>query len=252
MAKKNTDETILDVQEVYSKSEEFFENNKGLILGILGAIILGAVAFIAYNQWVKAPALTKANERIAVAEAYWLMDSIELAVQGDPESEWDGIGEIAEDFGSSNGVGRRANYMMGIYKRDQKDFEKALEYFKTAGFDTPILGAFVSGNTGDCLVEQGAAIDAIWKGEGNSDPKALNLYEEALPYFVRAAESSVDEMTTSVYYKKAANVCLKLGKYGQAERMYDGIIEVSSSATSADYKDALRMKAMCAAQQLAN
>lgn len=249
MAKKNTDETILDVQEVYSKSEQFFENNKKAITGILVAVIAVVAAFWAYHNFVKAPAIASANEEIAKAEAYWLMDSIDAAVQG--KDEWDGFEVIADKY-ASNGVGKRANFYMGVYKRDKNDFEGALEHFKMADFSSPILGAFTSGNIGDCLVEMGAALDAVYDSEdGSSDPDAIAKYEEALPYFVKAANSSVDEMTTLVYFKKAANVCLKLGLYNKAEKMYDGIIASSSNANSNDYKEALRMKAMCSAKQLA-
>lgn len=250
MAKKNTDDTILDVQQAYSKGEEFVEKNNKLIIGALAVIVLGVLAYVLYTNQVKEPAMVEANERLALAEAYWLRgDSLSMAIEG--SGDFEGIREIADEYGSSS-VGRRANYIVGIYERDQKNFEEAVTRFKTAAFSSPILGAFANGNIGDCLVEQGAAIEATYTDAEVLDAEVVSLYEEALPYFVKAAESSVDEMTTMVYYKKAATVCLKLGKYGQAERMYDGIIASSSSATSADYKDAQRMKAMCAAKQMAN
>ncbi len=250
MAKKNTEDTILDVQEVYSKGEQFFEKNSTLIFGVLGVLIIGVLGFVLYTNYVGKPALEQANERMALAEAYWLKgDSLSTAIEG--SGDFEGIREIADEYGNSS-VGMRANYMVGVYERDQKNFDEAISRFKAAGFNSPILGAFSNGNIGDCLVEKGASIEAQDTEGGNLDPEAAGLYEEALPYFVKAAESSVDEMTTTLYYRKAANVCLKLGKYGQAKSMYEGILAASSNINSAEFKEAERMKAMCSAKQIAN
>ncbi len=98
----------------------------------------------------------------------------------------------------------------------------------------------VNGNIGDCLVEIGASY------EEGADQDAK--FAEALPYFKKAAASSIDEITTQVYYKKAANVALKLEKYREAVGFYNSIIEASTNVNSVEYKDAVKMKAFASAK----
>ncbi len=237
MAKKNTDETILDVQEVYTKTELFIENNKKTLLGILALVVIAILAFFMYNNLVKGPAIANANEEAHLAEMYFMMDSLDTAKSG--SDLFDGLEVIADDHAGSP-VGMRANYQLGVINRDNGDFEAALANFKNANFGSPLLGTMVNGNIGDCLVEIGASY------EEGADQSAK--FKEALPYFKKAANSSKDEITTMLYYKKAANVCLKLEMYKEAVNMYDGIITASSNVTSADYKDAVKLKAFATAK----
>ncbi|MFK7757255.1 MAG: tetratricopeptide repeat protein [Flavobacteriales bacterium] len=237
MAKKNTDETILDVQEVYTNTELFIENNKKTLLGILIAIIVLIVGFFVYSTFFKNPALASANEEAHLAEMYFMMDSLDAAKDG--TAAFIGFEEIAE-IHAGTAVGMRANYHLGVINRDNGDFEAALENFKNADFNSPLLGAMVNGNTGDCLVEIGMSYE-----EGAEQDSKL---AEALPYFKKAANSSPDEITTQVYFKKAANVCLQLGRYNEAIKMYDGIMKASTNAKSTEYKDAVKMKAMAQAK----
>ncbi len=237
MAKKNTEETILDVQEVYTKTELFIEKNKKTLLGVMVAVIVAILAFFMYNNFVKQPAIANANEEAHMAEMYFMMDSLDAAKNG--ADLWDGLETIA-DMHAGTPVGMRAHYQLGVINRDNGDFEAALENFKAANFASPLLGTMVNGNIGDCLVEVGASYE-----EGDD---ANSKYKEALPYFKKAATSSPDEVTTQLYYKKAATVCLKLDLYKEAVSMYEGIIEASSNVNSAEYKEAVKMKAFASAK----
>lgn len=237
MAKKNTEETILDVQEVYTKTELFVEDNKKTLLGVMVGVIVLVLAYFMYNNFVKQPAIANANEEAHMAEMYFMMDSLDLARSG--TDLWDGLDYIAENHAGTP-VGMRANFQLGVINRDAGDFQGAIENFKAANFDSPLLGAMVNGNIGDCLVEIGAS----YGEDGDGDSK----YKEALPYFKKAAENSVDEVTTQIYYNKAANVCLKLGMYNEAVKMYDGIIDVLTNVRSAEYKEAVKMRAYASAK----
>ena len=57
MSKKRTEDTdtIIDVQEVYSKTETFIENNKKMLsIVILGAIVIIG-GYLAYKKLIIAP-----------------------------------------------------------------------------------------------------------------------------------------------------------------------------------------------------
>ena len=237
MAKKNTEETILDVQEVYTKTELFVEDNKKTLLVVVVGIAVLVLAYIMFDSFVAQPAVANANEEAHMAEMYFMMDSLDVSRTG--TDLWDGLDYIAENHAGTP-VGMRASYQLGVINRDAGDFQEALENFKAADFDSPLLGAMVNGNIGDCLVEIGAS----YEDGADADGK----YTEALPYFKKAAGSSSDEITTQIYYNKAANVCLKLGMYSEAVKMYDGIIDATTNIRSAEYKDALKMRAFALAK----
>ena len=56
MAKKtNQDETMLDVEELYSKSEKFVDDNKKQLSLGLGAVAAVILVVIGYNSLIVAP-----------------------------------------------------------------------------------------------------------------------------------------------------------------------------------------------------
>ena len=75
MAKKtNKEETIVDVEELYSKSEKFVDDNrKQLTLGLGGAAALILVV-IGYTSLVVAPKNEAAEEASFMAEHYFAKD----------------------------------------------------------------------------------------------------------------------------------------------------------------------------------
>ena len=57
MAKKTAEneELIVDVQEVYSKTETFIDNNKGIITSVIGGLVVLIAGYFAYNSFYLAP-----------------------------------------------------------------------------------------------------------------------------------------------------------------------------------------------------
>ena len=64
MAKKtNQDETVLDVEELYSKSEKFVDDNKKQLSLGLGAVAAVILVVIGYSSLIVAPKNHAAEER---------------------------------------------------------------------------------------------------------------------------------------------------------------------------------------------
>ena len=84
MAKKtNTEETIVNVDELYTQTEQFVDKNrKQLTLG-LGAVSALVLAVIGYSTLVVAPKNQAAEEASFMAEHYFAKDSMDLAMLGD-------------------------------------------------------------------------------------------------------------------------------------------------------------------------
>ena len=153
MAKKsNQEETIGNVDELYSKSEQFVDKNrKELTLGLGGAAALILVV-IGYSSLIVAPKNTAAEEAAFMAEHYFAKDSADLAMLGDGLNA--GLEEILSDH-SGTPAAARAAFELGIMHRDAADFEAAVEAFNQAGFSDDVFGPLTDANIGDCLVELG-------------------------------------------------------------------------------------------------
>lgn len=153
MAKKsNQEETIVNVDELYSKSEQFVDKNrKQLTLGLGGAAALILIV-IGYSTLVVAPKNTAAEEAAFMAEHYFAKDSADLAMLGDGLNA--GLEEILSDH-SGTPAAARAAFELGIMHRDAARFDEAVDAFNQAGFSDDVFGPLTDANIGDCLVELG-------------------------------------------------------------------------------------------------
>ena len=153
MAKNtNQEETIVNVDELYSKSEQFVDKNrKQLTLGLGGAAAFILIV-IGYSSLVVAPKNTAAEEAAFMAEHYFAKDSADLAMLGDGLNA--GLEEILSDH-SGTPAAARAAFELGIMHRDAARFDEAVDAFNQAGFSDDVFGPLTDANIGDCLVELG-------------------------------------------------------------------------------------------------
>ncbi len=216
MAKKNQqEETIVDVQEVYTKTEVFVDKNRKILTGVVLALAVVVAGYFAYTKLYKLPKEQSAAESMWKAEEYFSMDSLELAMNGD--DLYPGFEEIAREYGSTK-AGLRANYYLGVIYRDRGDFATALEHFeKAADLNDEAVSCFAIGNIGDMHVEQGDT-------------------EKAVKFFEKAARQSDNEFTRPLYLMKAARVYMELGNNDAAKKNFKEI--TSDYPTASEFKDA--------------
>ncbi|HNI32815.1 MAG TPA: hypothetical protein PK628_07765, partial [Chitinophagales bacterium] len=84
----NTQKDILEksdeqISQVFSDAEYFFDQYKNIIIGVIAAVILGIGGWWAYNNLVKGPKESKAQDAIIYAQRYFDIDSMQLALKGD-------------------------------------------------------------------------------------------------------------------------------------------------------------------------
>ena len=153
MAKKsNQDDILVDVDELYSKSEQFVDKNrKQLTLGLGGAAAL-ILVIIGYWSLIVTPKNEAAEAASFMAEHYFAKDSADLAMLGDGLNA--GLEEILSDH-SGTPAASRAAFELGILHRDAARFDEAVEAFNQAKFGDDVFGPLVDANIGDCLVELG-------------------------------------------------------------------------------------------------
>lgn len=222
MAKKNqTEETIVDVQEIYTKTEVFVDRNrKALTIG-LAVVAVAVIGFFAYQNLVVQPKKSEAQNNIWKAQMYLEQDSLDLALNGD--GFYYGFEQIAEEFGGTE-AGLLSAYYCGIIHRDNGDYTTALEYFKTASsLDDNVVSVLAMGNVGDMYVESGdVASGADWMTKTAR----------------KAASTTSKDFTAPMYYAKAAALQKELENYKAAADMYQVIIDDYSS--SQEYRDAVK------------
>lgn len=219
MAKKKheekEEELIVDVEEVYSKTEDFINTNQNLIMGIVGGIIAIVVAIYAYERVYMEPLEEAAHGQMFMAEQYFQKDSFDLALNGD--GNYLGFIDIADEYDNTS-AGNLAHYYAGICYLRSGDYETAIEELESFDADGEILGAVALGAAGDAYMELGD-IDA-----------ALNNYEKAIDY-------SENDFTTPVYLQKAGFAAEQAGNYDKAIDYYTQVKEnfpTSSEGRNAD------------------
>ena len=216
MAKKtNQEDVIVDVDELYSKSEQFVDKNrKQLTLGLGGAAALILVV-IGYNSLVVVPQNKAAEEAAFMAEHYFAKDSADLAMLGDGLNA--GLEEILSDY-SGTPAAARAAFELGIIHRDAARFEDAVESFNAAGFSDDVFGPLTDANIGDCLVELGDLEGA----EGHFASAAS----------VAASGLAAKALSPMCSYKRAL-VLLELGNEDKARKVLQDLADDFPNSTYA-------------------
>ena len=207
MAKKKIeaekDEVIVDVEQVYSKTEDFINENQNVILGVVGGIIAIVVAFYAYNRVYLEPLEEEAHGEMFMAELYFQKDSFELALNGD--GNYLGFLDVADEYGNTT-AGNLAHYYAGVcYLRTGK-FEEAIEELGNFDAEGEVLGSVAQGATGDAYME-------------------LDNGDEALKYYEKAANASENNFSSPIYLQKAGFAAEKAKKYDKAIDYYTQVKE---------------------------
>ena len=209
MAKKTKpeDDTLLDVGEVYTKTERFVDENRSTLTYGVGGLAVLILAVIGYQSFVVGPAEAAAETDAWRAENYFEMDSMSLAALGDGYSA--GLEEVMADH-EGTAAGQRAAYRMGIYYRDAGDFEGAIAAFEEVNVGDDVVQVLAAGNIGDCYVE-------------------LADYESAQAAFNNAISLAISSMAEDVlapmFLYKGALVEIELGNNAQAKKHLDRIVE---------------------------
>lgn len=220
MAKKNqTEETIVDVQEVYTKTEVFVDRNrKALTIGLV-VVAIAVIGFFAYTKLLVAPQAQEAQSNIWQAQMYFEQDSLDLALNGDGLNM--GFEQIAEEYGSTN-TGKLAHYYTGIIYRNQGDYAAALDHFKAAtSLDDNAISVLAMGNIGDMHAELGELAQAAEWMEKTAK---------------KAASTDSKDFTAPMYLYKAAVLNQELQDYAKAKALLDEII--SDYPASAEFRKA--------------
>ena len=210
MANKPNDQELRqqNVAEAVSKTELFFQKNGKLIYGCVAAVLLIALAILAYNRFIYQPKKAEAQKEMFKAEQKFAAGDFELALNGDDNNM--GFEEIISTYGKK--AGEAVYLYAGGSALQLGDFEKAIKYFKKyAGGDAYVgledyknaLAAYEkAAATADNLFAAGYLLKAGQVAEelGDKD-KALSLYKKIKDQYPQAVEAAdIDKYITRIEF----------------------------------------------------
>ena len=201
MANKPTEQELRqqNVAEAVSKTELFFQKNSKIIYGCVAAVLLIALAILAYNRFILQPQKEKAQAAMYKAEQKFAQGDFELALAGDDNNM--GFEEIIDTYGSKGG--ESVYLYAGACALQTGDFEKAIKYFKKYDGKEKILLSRAQAGIGDAYV-------------------GLEDYKSALAAYEKAA-ATADNQYAAGYLLKAGQVAEELGDKDKALSLYNTI-----------------------------
>ena len=201
-AKKNqTPEQLKAIEESLTKAEMYVENNKNTLMVLVLAIAIGFSAFFAYDRFYLQPKENNAITEMYMCERNFEQNKFQEALDGD--EQYAGLLEIIDLYGGTKSA-NLAEYYSGISYFKLGNMEEAISHLDNFSSDDEILAPIAKGAIGDAFSE-------------------LGQDEEALSYYVMAANMRNNEFTTPVYLMKAANAAYLLKKNDQALDLYKRI-----------------------------
>ncbi len=202
MAKQINEEPIVDVEQAFSKTELYIEQNKKSLMIIAVVIVALVGGYFTYKYWYVAGEETKARTEMFKAEDFFGKDSIDKAMNGNGPAAL-GFIQIADDY-SITPSGNLAEYYLGICYLKKGKYEEAISHLKEFNSADQIVGPQATGAIGDANMELGKT-------------------DEAITFYLKAAEQSVNNFTTPIFLKKAAMADEDKGNYADAVKLYERI-----------------------------
>lgn len=218
-----TAEVFSKLDDTASKTEDFVAKNQRIIIGVVGAIALMTVGYLAYQKFVAVPKEDEAATEMFQAQQYFQQatdgvasDSLyKLSLKG-AEGKF-GFVDIADNYQGTD-TGNLANYYAGIAYLNTGKYTEAIEYLGKFKSEDIVLSALAKGAIGDAYSQ-------------NKQPK------EALENYLKAVEANKNDFTTPRFLLKAGKTALALGNKEEALQYFTDIkdnFDASPEAASVD------------------
>ena len=231
------EETVEETKKVIDPSLEgiqlFYETNKKMITYVGGGLALVIGVFCFFKLYYLPAQEEEAANEIFWAQTYFEKDSFNIALKGGktviaPEGQKQMLGfeQIADNY-SMTKSGSLANYCAGICLLRTGKFEEAITFLSKYDGNDEMIAPIAIGAIGDCNME-------------------LNKVDEAINYYLKAAEKSHNNFTTPLYLKKAGFAYEQKNNYTEALNIYQRIkTEYSKSNEGKEVeRDIAKVKAL--------
>ena len=197
----NTEETGSNIGETFSKAERYIIDNKKSLSIILGVFVVTLLGYFGYQKFIVAPKEKEVEKTMFMAEQNFWNDSLDIAINGKDLAP--GFKDIASKY-SSTKSGNLAKYYLGISYLKKGMYNEAIEALNSFDANDEIVAPIAWGGIGDAYLELGKTDDAI-------------------KYYLKAANKKKNKFTTPVYLMKAAGVYEDGNQYDKAIELYEQI-----------------------------
>lgn len=201
------------LREGLSRVEHYIENNKTLFFVLAGALLVAVVSILGY-RYFQSQQNVKAQNEMFQAVYYFEADSLDLALNGDGNNL--GFLDIIDMYGRTEAA-NLAEFYAGTAFLKKGNFNQAIQYLNDFSSSDLVVQARAYSLVGDAYME-------------------LGNYDDAVNYYLKAADYKPNKFFTPQYLIKAAVAYEKLNNYKSAKEMYDRII--NEFATSNEYQEA--------------
>ncbi len=193
-------QTVSNVEQTLSKTEQYLEENyKSILIGL--AVIVGLVGII----WLGKLYLNKRNDeaqsQMYQAERYLAIDSLYLALNGD--GNYLGFLDIADDYKFTN-TGNLARYSAGMCYLHLGEYQAAIDFLNKYSKKDVVLGSLAIGAIGDAYIELGDLDKGVSK-------------------YIEAADFAHNSFNTPLFLMKAGEIHELNGNYSEALNIYERI-----------------------------
>ena len=221
-----TAEVFNTLDEGASKTEEWVQKNQNYILGVIGVIAVGVLAYLGYHQFIQNPKEASAANELFYPQQYFDQalasetekDSLFTLALNGAQGKY-GFLDIIEEY-SGTKAANLAKYSAGMTYLNLKQYDQAVSYLEDFSSDDDIMGAMAKGGIGDAFSQ-------------------LNQPEDALDYYEKAIAHSDNEFTAPRYLHKAGVIALALGEKSKALGYFERIKEEYPNSQEANGVDAL-------------
>ncbi len=202
---KQEEETLVDVVSKVETAQDFVEQNKNMIMTVVGVIILVVAGVLAYLFMYKAPLEKEAAEIMQYAQNAFDNEQYAIALEGDTINENHGFLDIMDNFGGTD-ASNLANYYAGICYLNLGNYDIAKGFLNDYSPKGDFLGSFKYAALGDCYSE-------------------LNEMDNALSNYKKATKTNKNEYATPLHLLKLGMFQENQGNAGDAKATYSQIMD---------------------------
>lgn len=188
----------------------FYEKNKKMITYVGGGALLLIAAICFYKLYYLPQQEEEAANEIFWAQNYFEKDSFNIALKGgvqvfsaQGQKPMMGFEQVAEEYSGTKSASL-AHYCAGICLLRTGKYQEAIDHLNQYTGNDEIVLPISIGAIGDCHME-------------------LNHVDEAINYYLKAADKSHNKFTSPIYLKKAGFAYEQKAQYAQALELYERI-----------------------------
>ncbi|MBS1656728.1 MAG: tetratricopeptide repeat protein [Chitinophagales bacterium] len=181
--------------------EHWVDENRKVLTYVVGGLFVVVAAYFGFTKLYLDPKNDEANNQSFMAQKWFGMDSLNLALNGD--GNFPGFLSIMDEYKWTEAA-NLAHYYTGVIYLKQGKFEDAIDQLKDFHGKDKMVSNMAYGAIGDAYSE-------------------LGKNDEAIDYYKKAAYHFENELTTPMFLKKAGMLLEYTKKNAEAKKLYEEI-----------------------------